>query len=283
MDSLNIFLWNVQQKELSDTISHYILTNNTDVVVLLEDKMILSDRLAQINGLGTKYHICSSSDRHISIFTSFSSASFNIRRTKSNYISLVDFRFLTKQILFGAIHFPSNLFRGSEANDILYAGLLRQEIEATEAIVKHRNTLLVGDFNMGPFEKGMVRAEAFNAVMSRDIAASGPRKVSGAGTGQAMTYKYFYNPMWSFLGDLSNFKPGTYFYNNDTADNHHKWYMFDQVLIRPDLIPNFVPSSLRIIETDQRSGPLMTFRNAKRLNSSYSDHLPLVFTMDLKK
>ena len=77
--------------------------------------------------------------------------------------------------------------------------------------------------------------------MSQQVARKQERTV------QETSYPFFYNPMWNLFGDYSPGPPGTYYYSDST----HKvffWNMFDQVLIRPDLLDRFDMNGLKIIE-----------------------------------
>ncbi len=70
------------------------------------------------------------------------------------------------------------------------------------------NTIVIGDFNMNPFESGLVDASGFHAVMDRTTVWQESRIVKG------QEYPFFYNPMWNYLGDISDFTPGTYLANS---------------------------------------------------------------------
>ncbi|GAB4202405.1 MAG: hypothetical protein OHK0022_25570 [Roseiflexaceae bacterium] len=149
---------------------------------------------------------------------------------------------------------------------------ISDSIKEAEKVVNHSNTIIVGDFNMNPFENGFITANGFNAVSSRNIALRRIRKV------QSREYPFLYNPMWNLLGDNHSGPPGTYYYNN----GQHKvffWNMFDQVLVRPDLIEVFDISQLKILDTDGIESFLSPgrFPNSKQ----YSDHLPIKFTLNL--
>jgi hypothetical protein len=123
---------------------------------------------------------------------------------------------------------------------------------------------------MNPFEDGVVIAKALHAVMSRDIAERRSRVV------QTKKYPFFYNPMWSLFGDAS--PPGTYYYRTSTHKTFF-WNMFDQVLIRPELLSSFRNENFKIL-TMAGNTSLLTSRY--RPNSKIaSDHLPLLFTLDL--
>ena len=70
-------------------------------------------------------------------------------------------------------------------------------VTEAEEQVGHTRTVIVGDFNMNPFEPGMAGILGFQAVMDRRIAQRITRTVD------RKEYSFFYNPMWSRLGDLS--------------------------------------------------------------------------------
>jgi hypothetical protein len=283
MDSLNILFWNIGKKDLSEEISFYAQRHEIDVIVLVEDYIPQTTVLTNLNKRLNKYYFCTNNRRHISIYTSFDSRSFEIKNTESVFLSLVEFRFLRRNILFGGIHLPSKITLSSNSAQSFVANKIKLEVERIEGEVGHTDTILVGDFNMNPFELGMVEPEGFNSVMSRKIASVIRRKVSGLGINASKDYHYFYNPMWSFLGDLSNFSPGTYYFFQDSFENHYRWNMLDQILIRPSLMANFTSKSLQIIESDINGNALIDDGKKTRAKSQLCDHLPVIFSMDLTK
>lgn len=175
------------------------------------------------------------------------------------------------EILLVVVHLPSKLHM-SEAEQASLVQRLRLQIEAAEGKRKHHRTVVVGDLNMNPFELGVVGSEHLHAVMCRKVAIKGTREVKGK------TRRFFYNPMWSLLGDRSGGPPGTYHYNSGSVVNYY-WNMFDQVLVRPDLIEKFVDDDLLVV-TVVGDTHLLTDSGVpnKRVGS---DHLPIVFGLDL--
>ncbi len=136
----------------------------------------------------------------------------------------------------------------------------------------HTRTLLVGDLNMNPFESGMIAAGSLNAVMTRDLADRVTRRV------QRRDYPFFYNPMWSLLGDATRGPAGTYY--RDSGDHHdYFWNMFDQVLVRPTLLPHFRNEDI-MIPSDDGTASLLNARGFLDENCA-SDHLPLLFKLNL--
>ena len=74
-------------------------------------------------------------------------------------------------------------FPGTSFDPRMTAADLEQEQQAG-----HPRTVLVGDFNMNPFESGMVGAAALHSAMSRQVWSRGSRTVKGH------EYPFFYNP-----------------------------------------------------------------------------------------
>jgi hypothetical protein len=127
---------------------------------------------------------------------------------------------------------------------------------------------------MNPFESGVVGAEGLHAVMDQRIA----RKISRTVRGEEKFF--FYNPMWSYLGDYPSGPPGTYYYSSSRQVNFF-WNMFDQVIIRPELLEFFDQGSLRIL-TLAGSTNLLNSSGVPDTKIS-SDHLPIMFGLELTK
>jgi hypothetical protein len=150
------------------------------------------------------------------------------------------------------------------ASELMY---LTRDLENIELEYRNRNSLIVGDFNVNPFEEPMVSACAGHALSSRQIVQKSKRTVSGR------QYNMFYNPMWNLFGDSNN-PPGTYYYNASSQVNYF-WNIFDQVIIRPELMKNFDLNNLKIITKVDN----IQFLNKNNI-PIISDHLPIVFTIN---
>ena len=174
-------------------------------------------------------------------------------------------------ILLSVTHFPSKM-NWRESSQAAECAELSRSIREIEKEIGYSRTVLVGDLNMNPFEEGMVNANGLNGVMARSIAQRKTRTV------RERHYPFFYNPMWSLLGDASPGPPGTYYYSS-SEHTAFFWHMFDQVLIRPDLLENFSNNDLKILSSDEKISFLSPngFPNKKIA----SDHLPIVFKLML--
>lgn len=178
------------------------------------------------------------------------------------------------EMLLVLVHLRSKLHR-AEGSQIFEASRLARLIERQEEREKHSRTLVVGDFNMNPFEPGIVAAGGLHAVASRRIASEGARTVQG------QTHRYFYNPMWNFLGDARESPPGTY-YRRRGDHVEYFWHAFDQVLVRPDLLDGFTAGKVRILTGVPEGGTNSFLTKAGFPNrQTASDHLPLLFKVAL--
>jgi len=164
-------------------------------------------------------------------------------------------------ILIAFVHFPSKMYNSETADKLVRGIKIKADVEMIESVCGHKRTIVIGDFNMNPFEEGMLSAVALHSIPSKRVVKNETRRVSGE------DYSMFYNPMWNLLGDDVD-PPGTYFYNNSGQINYF-WNIFDQVIIRPDLIDSYVPGSLQI---------LTEIGGAKHIK--ISDHLPIVFDIN---
>lgn len=169
-------------------------------------------------------------------------------------------------------HLPSKLNCNEDEQWSRAIDINREINEYEQTNAKNRLTIVCGDFNMNPFDKGMVHCKAFHAVMDRRIAMKRSREVLGT------DYIFFYNPMWGCLGDNGKGgTPGTYFYKSSDSIQYF-WNMFDQVLIRPELIPYFDNESLKIV-TSGNSYNLLNVNG--RIDRTISDHLPIMFNLKI--
>lgn len=153
-----------------------------------------------------------------------------------------------------------------------FARLVVQEILEYEKEQDNARTILCGDFNMNPFERGMLEYDCFNAMQTTSLALKRTRNIEGN------PYQMFYNPTWGLMGDLHGQDvPGTYYFTPSHPIQQY-WHLLDQVIIRPDVIPVFDKSQLKIVTTGQNYNLL---NGSGNIDSNYSDHLPIKFHLNI--
>lgn len=245
-----------------------------DVVILVEASCEPSEILKVLNyRRESKYMIAPTLAKGFQIYVNFPPEFIGAIAESDRYTIRALKLPITLEYLLVGTHMPSKLYR-DPAEQTFFASSLSAEIRGIERDRGHNRTILVGDFNMNPFEEGMIQANAFNAVSSYAVA----KKSKGSRGYYGESYAFFYNPMWNFLGDRTLFKPGTYYYDSGALSNYY-WNMFDQVLIRPSIAGSFSYNKLKIIEFD--GGQKLTTASGKP-DASISDHLPVAFEVKLE-
>lgn len=267
---MKLLFWNLKQKPLVQEVKWLCDAYDIDILILAENTLKDTDLLLALNQNSGRTFIASSNfSRKISFYTRL-----------HDFESIHDDQWgairklihpLGVEVLLIAVHIPSKMY-ADPYHQLAVAGKIADEIDRREQQRGHTRTVVIGDFNMNPFEAGLVSSEGFHGVMDKRIAQKQTRKVL------RQQKKFFYNPMWSRLGDDSEGSAGTYYYNSSAPVNYY-WHTFDQVLIRPALLPCFDQSNLRIIDKIDR---INLIKNGKISNQT-SDHLPIMIELMLSR
>ena len=267
---LRFLFWNICKNDIGHLIAGIASERNVDVVILAE----CPDPLMVLRELNR-------SSRHIYFYEVSTTKKIHVfsRLPQGSVVGLGDHGGLTfrrvappvgKDILIVGVHMSSKLHM-SEQDQTLDCTALVRKIQEYEQRIGHRRTIVVGDFNINPFEDGLIGAHCFHAASSRRIAQWGERVVRGE------AYRFFYNPMWSHFGDRGPSPPGTYFYQKSSATDLF-WNMFDQVLLRPEVLESFDDSSLEIVTN--AAGINLLGPDGRPNRSEASDHLPILFALN---
>lgn len=265
--------WNVHKNSLNRAISNLAHHYNVDVLILAESKSNAGNLLAELNTTDAPhFHFTFGMCRKIQIYTNFS-REFIKPVFESDNLTIRHLQLPARtDILLAAIHFPSKLFF-SEASQASECFELARAIRSAEEKLGHTRTILVGDFNMNPFEVGIVAANGLNAVMTKRIASRQTRKLKNR------EYFFFYNPMWSYFGDGKEDNPGGSYYYERSENVLYYWNLFDQVLIRPSMMPFFPGENLKILS--KIGSQSLISENGIPDKVGASDHLPIVFELKL--
>src|SRR5436190_7971847 len=269
---VTFLFWNLNRQPRQEAIGRLVARHNVDVRILAEDAISEYVVLESIHReSGHRFQQPMSESRRIDIFTHFpQSAVTAVLDDHSRPVTVRRLIGRSQDILLAAVHFPSKL-NWSDDDQSQAATDLSSDIRDAEAEYGHRRTVLVGDFNMNPFEVGITAAQSLHAVMTKDIALRMSRVVGGR------EHPFFYNPMWGFFGDRTTGPPGTYYYAGATPVSYF-WNIFDQVLIRPELLDCFRDDVEILVDDGQKS--LLNHRGLPDRENG-SDHLPICFRLEL--
>jgi exonuclease III len=268
-----VLFWNINKKDLRQDLRVLCRDHNVDVLILAEckqsDAEILEALNFEPNGYETHFNYLSSRlsfffRYNLDVVTCvFDEGGVSIRQLLPP---------IGESILLVGLHLPSKL-HWTEDDQKFHARHVAEIIQEAESQVGHSRTLAIGDFNMNPFEAGLVSSDGFHAVMTQPIAQRGSRQVQGQ-----QSKPFFYNPMWGLMGDSSPGSPGTYYFDKGGYVNYF-WNTFDQALLRPDLLKYFSQDNLKVIS--QIGNKSLVTHNG--LLKSASDHLPLLIKLEIER
>lgn len=270
---MRFLFWNMNRKSLGAHLRALVDTHNLDVIILCEPPEGWGGLLDTLNHdrTDTKFvydHLGDEFPRRFTIFSRITSNTMEPIQT-TNHAS---FWAVNKPIglLLVVVHGPDRR-NGKDADWNLFAQTTCDKIQRIEQERGHRRTIVVGDFNINPYEDGMMGANMFHAAMTSRTVKRGERQVQGD------RYPLFYNPMWSLFGDRTPGPAGTYHHGNPGATVRY-WHMLDQLLMRRELIDSF--HSVEIVERAGRRS-LLT-RQGLPDGVGASDHLPLLFCFEFR-
>ena len=268
---LRCFFWNLRKRDLTDVIAEAASTLRPDIFAFCEVGASSKRTLAKLNR-SERYHFTTGRiGERFHIFTRFPNRYVGVRKETDRYL-ILDIELPARERFFLMIlHGPSK-WAGWTGESLAmecchYVSALR-DLQTEHNLAR---SVILGDFNMNPFEPGMVGASAFNGVMDARIARKATRNI------QKREYAYFYNPMWNLLGDAIPGPPASFFYDQHTQ-HELQWHMLDQVLVSPDMIDSLNVDSLRILE---RIGDVsLITKSGRPRKAKFSDHLPLYFELE---
>jgi exonuclease III len=145
-----------------------------------------------------------------------------------------------------------------------FAEGLATEMRFVQREKKTNRLILLGDFNMNPFDRGMNLAPGLNAMMTKACVTSGYR------TYLSERYDFYYNPMWSLFGDNTDGPAGTIY--NTSSQGPYGWSMLDQVIIHHTVVGLF--HRVKIL-TEAGTESLMN-KNGRPDTNNASDHFPIL-------
>ena len=280
---LNLLFWNLNKKSLSESVGLLAEEREADIVILAEMPQSTEGILTRLRQYNSDFIVndpsppsttSAKTPKHrVILYHRFSSDQVQcLRLAKFWTIYQLDLSDGEPLILV-AVHMPAKSrigYTGFDNRLILFRRLRQNILEKENALGTNR-TIVVGDFNQNPFDKEVVYLDTLNAVMDPDVA----NRVSCQWDGQ--TYKYFYNPMWTAYGRRQT-PMGTYYYQEPNSVRYY-WHVFDQVLLRPDLIPALGDEMPTFI-TELGDKSLLR-ANGRPDNSRFSDHLPIALSLNI--
>jgi exonuclease III len=263
-----IIFWNVNKKDLTSLVCSITKSNDADVVVLNENQVPIADMLKslQTNVSQDFYrpNSISSSEERFHCFCRNSELDLSevhaLQRSSVRKINIGQHK-----VLLALVHGVDMRNYDAEARQSSLQTLMT-DMEFVKEQQKTNKLILLGDFNMNPYDRGMNLAAGLNAMMTKSCVERGLRKYMDR------DYDFYYNPMWSLFGDNTDGPAGTVY--DISNQGPYGWSMLDQVLINHSIVSLF--QDVRIL-TEAGTQSLMDSKGRPN-SSTASDHFPILVT-----
>lgn len=262
---MKILFWNTNRNtNINNYVASLVLDYDVDILVLAEynaDKeqlqMLMDEKhrkLIRANAEGSK---------RIDIWTNY----VDIKEGQQhNYYSI---QIIKGKYLLCCVHLFTDLHGECEDERLEKIREIMYDVQVKEDELRTYKTIIIGDMNEMPYDKGCLSANGFHGLPALGISDKATRTV------REKVYRKYYNPMWNLMGDFS-YPPGTYYLHQAKLCTP-MWFMIDQVIISQAMLSEFIKESLHIITTCSE-GDLMD-RNGHP-NKNISDHFPIVCEFD---
>lgn len=270
---LTVLLWNINDQPLGELIETLVVEHRVDVLVLVESRNVIPRNLLRRLGKTAPFEYVPSAAR-FGVYVRFSRSFMLPVRLPRQEGRMAFWRLampLRREILFGIVHGLDKRNHDAKTQRLF----LRRAVEYVnwvESGLAHKRTVLLGDFNANPFEEAIASADGLHAIPMKSVSGRTYRDV------EKTRYEFFYNPMWSCYS-VRNSPPATYYFYKYAAHELF-WHMLDGVVIRPELLDCFPENELRIL-SQAGTRPLVTPAGMPDIDRA-SDHLPVLFRLDLK-
>lgn len=269
--------WNVQKKRLDGHVVRLAQQHGVDILLLAEHSQPDAALFAQLNTVHPYQRV--TTHNRFGVYVSFDAARM-IRLAPPTTAAgdRADFWALDlgqKNTLLLVLVHGLDMINYDEQSRSLFFERLHTSItwiEDNNPAVRHKRTVVVGDFNANPFEAAVGGVRGLHALRVPDVGGRRTRSV------QNQPYPFFCNPMWSCFRGWEKSPPGTHYFN---GGNVHEvlWHMIDQVVLRPHALHMFSERELRVL-TEAGPTTLLTARGLPDKTRA-SDHLPLLFKLNL--
>lgn len=273
LDLITILFWNIAKNSIClEHLPCLAQTHEVDVFILAECPG--SVNLDALNALGKgDYQFELNANAKVQAITRLDLPEFTHRYTSLGREMAVWSTALPNmglEILVAGVHLTSKFGGTTEADQTVIAGEVIGELNEVEDRQQHRNTVMIGDFNMQPYDPGMINLIGMHGLMTQRLAERPDRKY------RQKLRRSFYNPMWGLFGDRTTGPPGSHYWQASVLSNTH-WGILDQVLVRPGLTQHL--KTVVILDSDGQHSLL----DRKGIPSSehLSDHLPVLTVLDV--
>ncbi len=267
---MRYLFWNTNKKNVDEIICNMIEKYKPTILALAEYENDIDDLVKKIKTRTDKNYIVLQKFAcrvHILVYEQFGDCIEHCVDHTNYTIKIIPYNSYNDFHIVAFVHLPSKMYGNKEKNRHLLEQITGKVDELDNN--RKRKVIILGDFNLNPYEDAMTYLTGCNAVSSKNIAMKMWRKDRNENDKR---YFYYYNPMWNFLGDKDDIN-GTFYYDK-TSDHSRYWNTFDQFVVSPVLIKD-----INEIEIVKHVGEIHLANKRGIPDSNFSDHYPLYFKL----
>ena len=257
---MKIIYWNTKQHSNYLAVLEILTEEIPDVMFLAEcDSTLILSNLSDLNINGYE-HFENPGCSRITIVKKIST-NFSLSKQSTYYSSIKD---PCNNVNIISVHLPSQLYQHIDGLKNYFRNL-RIEIDSDFGSSLTSNILLIGDFNVNPFDKPMIDFDGF--------AASNSKKLKGHITHLGERKELYYNPTWTLYNN--NSFPGTKYFRrpSNSAFDILEHHFLDQVIMSYHMSQNITLESMKVLEMTTSNIFFDSISNSIKI----SDHLPIIF------
>jgi exonuclease III len=264
-----ILFWNVNKKDLTHFVCAIAKSTMADVIVLNENQVASGETLQALQqNVSGDFDIPLASESSKKRFHCFCrKPTLDMSEVHSGTrTSVREFKVGSHRLLLALVHGVDMRNNDAETRQ----DRARSLAEEMRFVKKEKNTnklVMLGDFNMNPYDRGMNLATGLNAMMTTECVSRSSRRYD------EKEYEFYYNPMWSLFGDKTDGPAGTIY---DTSNQGpYGWSMLDQVLIHHSIVKLF--HDVKIM--DQAGEFSLKNARGRPDSNKASDHFPILVSL----
>lgn len=263
---MKFLVWNINKKDLTECLIEINKLKDLDIIGICEGENLDNNSLEKILKMKRIMLLEEYNNKSLTLFCK-ENIKIEVRNENSSYFKEFYLQIQEEEYRIILLHLPSKINLNNN-EQLMFNIKMKNKIFSSES--SYSKVIIFGDFNMNPFEEGMVSSEGWHAIFYDKQVKKIKRKVYE-------DERYFlYNPTWYLYASSPEKISGSYYYSQSGMVSYY-WYMFDQVLISPDLMEKFDMSKFEILVSTEKH---KFCKNGKPYQEKYSDHLPIYFEIN---
>jgi exonuclease III len=263
-NDMTAIYWNTNKQNDFDRISDILSDVQPDVMFLSEiNEDVIQAKQEKINVLNYEYFENPGCNR-VKILKH---QNFPLElHLQNNYFTIV--RNSETDIYVVSLHFPSQMYQHLDSLKEFIRDF-RTTLDLEIGSSSEKKVLIIGDFNVNPFEKPMIDFDGFLATNSSKSRTSVTHLTKNRTT--------YYNPTWKLYS--RNHFPGTKAFTRPSGASYDiiEHHFLDQVVISQQLRSTISEENISVIEKTKN----FIFFDEKRNKVVGSDHLPLLYNIKI--